>query len=408
MNLVVHPVSSLSGRVVLPASKSYSIRAFLIAACGGKSNIKNLSDCDDALVAARVGKYLRAKKIISKISVGESGTVLRFLLPLLAQRDGKYMVTGEGTLNGRPNQHLLQTLRTMGVNVRGTGPQESIPIRFHGGNLLAGKIAIDGSLSSQFISALLIACPPLSADTELVIEGKQIVSSDYVDMTLAVLKQAGIVIRKKSPRHFHIPGGQTFKGLKNFVVPSDYGLAAFLLAAGILVRSQITLDGHWRKDLLQADARILSFLAKMNVRRKPHRSIKLKGPRSLKGGNFSLKDCPDLVPIMAVLAMFAKGPTTLSNIHHARAKESDRISDLRHELLKVGADVREKNNALTIHPRKQYRSGVLLDPHHDHRLAMAFAVLGLKIGVRIKDIECVKKSYPGFVSDLHRLGAFKT
>jgi 3-phosphoshikimate 1-carboxyvinyltransferase len=132
----------------------------------------------------------------------------------------------------------------------------------------------------------------------------------------------------------------------------------------------------------------------------------MKGPFQLKGGVFSLKNCPDLVPIMSVLALFAKGKTRLVDIHHARAKESDRISDLRKELLKVGADVSETKDALTITPRATYIKGKLLDAHHDHRLAMAFTVLGARVGCRVKGIESSHKSYPGFVRDMKSLGLF--
>ncbi|MDZ4242130.1 MAG: 3-phosphoshikimate 1-carboxyvinyltransferase, partial [Candidatus Omnitrophota bacterium] len=145
---------------------------------------------------------------------------------------------------------------------------------------------------------------------------------------------------------------------------------------------------------------------RMGVRfRRTKNALLIRGPFALKGGRFSLKDCPDLVPVMAVLALFARGTTRLCDIRHARVKESDRISDLRSELLKTGADVRETQTELIINPRPGYRSGVLLDPHQDHRLAMAFSVLGLKIGTKIRDIDCVRKSYPGFVRDIRALGA---
>ena len=135
------------------------------------------------------------------------------------------------------------------------------------------------------------------------------------------------------------------------------------------------------------------------------KAIRMRGPFVLKGGVFSLQDCPDLVPIMAVLALFAKGRTVLKNIYHARAKESDRISDLRRELLKIGAKVEERPNALVIYPLTNPKTKVTLDPHRDHRLAMAFAVLGLRVGVNVKDIECCRKSYPDFVRDFKALGA---
>ena len=158
--------------------------------------------------------------------------------------------------------------------------------------------------------------------------------------------------------------------------------------------------------MVQSDRHILEFLRCMGVNfEKTDRLIKIKGPFDLKGGVFSLKNCPDLVPIMSILALFAKGKTKLVDIRHARAKESDRISDLRKELLKVGAHVSETKDALTIDPRTTYKNGRLLDSHHDHRLAMAFTVLGTKIGCRVKGIESSHKSYPAFVQDMKTLGA---
>ena len=178
------------------------------------------------------------------------------------------------------------------------------------------------------------------------------------------------------------------------------------MAAAALLPSEVTLKGYLNDDFIQADGAVLNLLRKMGVKfRKTGRAVTIQGPFKLRGGNFSLKNCPDLVPIMAVLALFAEGTTRLSDIAHARAKESDRISDLRAELLKVGASIEESANALVILPRAGYKENILLDPHHDHRLAMAFSILGLKIGARIKDIECTHKSYPGFVKDLLTIGA---
>jgi 3-phosphoshikimate 1-carboxyvinyltransferase len=423
MILQVHPTESLQGKIFLPASKSYSIRAFMIAACGGVSTILHPSDCEDAVVAMNVAKSLGARiqkikknvykvvvhlfvKLPATIDVGESGTSLRFLLPLASLKAKKMKIVGKGTLRGRPNLFLTQTLRQMGKNIRGVGLEESIPIHIDGGSLQGGDVSIDGGLSSQFISALLIACPMLSEDTTLHLEGANIVSSDYVTMTSQVLKRAGIRMQSKGARQYFIPGRQKYKGLKHFTVPSDYGLAAFLLAAASLTKSQLTFEGYLKNDFLQADGHIIPFLKKMGVKfRKNAKSIDIRGPFHLKGGSFSLKDCPDLVPIMAVLALFAKGKTRLYDIGHARVKESDRISDLRKELLKVGARIIEKKNEMIIEPQSVYKNNCQLDPHHDHRLAMAFAVLGLKLGVTIKDMECSHKSYPGFVRDFKSMGA---
>ena len=343
---------------------------------------------------------------LDKIDVKESGTTLRFVLPLCALYAGKSKIVGSGTLVGRPNLFLTDALRKMDIKIKGKGKQESVPIVLSGGDLKPGKINIDGSLSSQFISALLIAAPVLKDSTHVHLTGSKIVSEDYIQMTTQVLKETGVNVRKKGKRDYHVRGGQKFKGLKNFHVPSDYGLAAFHLAACALVNSDVTLKGAFRDEFIQADGHIIPLIKKMGVKfTKTSRSIKLKGPFNLKGGTFSLKDCPDLVPIMSILALFAKGKTTLSNIKHARAKESDRIGDLRKELLKIGAKVDEREDALIIYPQAEYKSNVLLDPHNDHRLAMAFSVLGLKVGVRISNMECCSKSYPGFPKDFRALGA---
>ncbi len=426
----IKPVPRLRGKLDLPSSKSYSIRAFIIAACGGDSILIRSSNCDDALVAKNVAESLgakikmirkntyqiqaefkgppfslgRAKRQPRKFNVKESATVLRFLLPLLSLYAGKSIVVGEGTLRQRPNFHLTQALREIGVNIKGKGEKETVPIRKKSGRLRGGRIDIDGSLSSQFISALLIACPRLEEDTQLNIKGEKIVSQTYITMTLQILRESGIKIQQKSGRLFYIPGNQNYKGLKKFIVPADYGLAAFFLAAGALVKSDLILKGNLKKDFVQSDGKILEFLRQMGVRliRKDD-SIKIFGPFQLKGGNFSLRNCPDLVPIMSIVALFAKGRTRLYDIGHARVKESDRIGDLRNELRKIGAAVSDRADELIIDPQENYREDCLLDPHHDHRLAMAFCILGLKIGVRVKDIGCTRKSYPDFVGDLKKI-----
>ncbi|HSA30446.1 MAG TPA: 3-phosphoshikimate 1-carboxyvinyltransferase [Candidatus Omnitrophota bacterium] len=422
MNAIIQPTHILRGSVELPASKSYSVRAFVIAACGGRSSILSPSDCDDALAALATARGLGAKArripggwlidgnrraaLPPLINVRESGTALRLVLPLAALHGRPVRVTGEGTLCGRPNHHLIAVLKKLGVDVDGRGKKHSVPIVFKGGRLRNGVIEIDGSLSSQFVSALLIALPQLDGGSVLRVKGKRIVSSDYVTMTLQVLKRAGVSVRAVDRRTFQIPGGQPFKGLKNFRVPSDYGLAAFLMAAAALTGSNVCLKGCLSDDFIQADGRVLSILKTMGVNfKKTSRSLRVKGPFTIRGGEFSLKDCPDLLPILAVCALFADRKTTFKDIAHVRAKESDRISDLRKELLKINARVSETHNTLTITPAEdRYLRDRSLDPHHDHRLAMAFSVLGLKLGVRIKDAECISKSYPGFLSDLKILG----
>ena len=403
MILNIKPAKIFKGQIRLPASKSYSIRAFIIAACGGRSHIIHPSNCEDALVARNISNALKKKTKV--FNVGESGTSLRFLLPLLPFCTNRTTIKGKGTLIGRPNHHLCESLRRQGINIQGSGLKESVPIVYKGGQLKGGTIKIDGTLSSQFISALLIALPRFEEDSQIIITGKEMVSADYIVMTNQILAKAGIRIQQLTSRKYFIKGNQKFKGLKNFIVPSDYGLAAFPMAAASLLQSNIVLKGYLKDDLIQSDEHIMKFLKTMGVKyKKTDISISIKGSFNLKGGTFSLKNCPDLVPIMAVLALFAKGQTKLVDIFHARAKESDRISDVRSELLKIGANVKETSNALIINPKNTYKTNQILDSHHDHRLAMAWTVLGMKIGCQIKGIESCRKSYPDFVKDMESLG----
>ncbi|MFZ5800686.1 MAG: 3-phosphoshikimate 1-carboxyvinyltransferase [Candidatus Omnitrophota bacterium] len=422
MILKVRPASSLRGTINLPASKSYSIRSFIIAALGGASKIFNVSDCEDVKVAIRACRKLGAHfsrlgrdsweikgiegdfRFAPSINVGESGTTLRFLISLLTLTKNKIRVLGVGTLLKRPNHHLVKVLNQHGAKIKGSGKEFRLPLEFWPSQLCGGRMEINGSLSSQFISSLLITCPRLKEDSRIKIIGEQMVSQPYIEMTLAVLKEAGIKIEKAGEREFKVKGRQQFHGLKKFVVPDDYGLAAFFMVAGSILKGKITLRKSRRKDLPQADKAIIGFLKRTGAKIKlaPDKLV-IEGPAQLSGGNFCLRNCPDLTPVMAVAALFAKGRTTLWGIAHARKKESDRISDLRAELLKIGADIRENRDALLITPVKELRRGLRLNPHKDHRLAMAFCVLGLKLGCVVEDIECIAKSYPTFLRDLRRL-----
>jgi 3-phosphoshikimate 1-carboxyvinyltransferase len=218
--LSILPVKRLRGRIHLPASKSYSIRAFIIAARGGVSRVLHASDSEDAAIALSTAKDLGAVvkvrgngriikasplKVRSKIFfVGESGTTLRFLLPLLAMHTCKARVRGKGTLLGRPNAHLCETLRRQGMDIKGLGKKESVPIVYQGGELTGGRVLVDGSLSSQFISALLIALPSLKVNSRIILTGREMVSADYIRMTVEILAKAGIVIKRISQREYAI------------------------------------------------------------------------------------------------------------------------------------------------------------------------------------------------------------
>jgi 3-phosphoshikimate 1-carboxyvinyltransferase len=425
MNLKVNPASRLEGTIVPPASKSYSIRAFIIASLGGKSKIINPSNSIDCKVAIDNCRRLGAKikrvdsnvylvdgfdknrKSQKILDVKESGTTLRFMISLASIFPGRTVIRGTGTLRSRPNRPLINALKYLGIKIRGTGPKATVPIVVSGGSLKGGKLEIDGTLSSQFISSILITAPNFSGNTRLRIIGDHVVSQPYIDMTLAVLKRSGVRIERINGRNYFIRGNQRFSGIKEFRVPPDYGLSGFFMAAASLVSSDLLINGLLSDNLVQADRKILHFLKQMGVKYKQVKAgMRIKGPFGLKGGTFILRDSPDLVPIMGILALFASGKTRLCGIRHVRIKESNRISHFRQELLKIRARVEEKEDELIIYPCFALKADAVLDPHNDHRLAMAFTILGLAHkGIMVKNIGCVAKSYPDFLNDLKKIGA---
>ena len=423
MNLKVIPSTYLKGTIKSPPSKSYSIRAFIVASLGGKSKIVNPSNSIDSQVAISNCRKLGAK--IKKaganlysvtgfdknnqskrvLDVKESGTTLRFLISLASLFPGKTTILGRGTLKTRPNKPLIDTLKKLGLKIKGNGRNEAVPIIIEGKQLKGAAIKIDGTLSSQFISSLLITCANFTSNTHLTITGNSIVSLPYIDMTILTLKKAGVRIRKINRRKYLIYGNQKFKGLGKFIVPPDYGLSAFFMAAASLIKSGVFIEGLGLDSFVQADKKILYCLRKMGVRFAMRKTgLSVKGPFSLKGNNFSLKDAPDLIPVLGILALFANTKTRLCGIKHARIKESNRISTFRDELIKLGAKVKEKEDELIIYPCRSLKSNVILNPHNDHRLAMAFCILGLVVGTRVKNVECISKSYPDFLRDLKKIG----
>jgi len=427
--LFVKKCSGLIGTVKAPPSKSYTHRAIIIGSINGKTRIINPLYSEDTIATINVLEALgavirRGKGYIDItgfegsphlqkdfINVGESGTLLRLILSILPLCKGKFVVKGEKTLCGRPNTTIVNALRSWGLNISGRGTSHKLPITIIGkGEIKGGRIKISGKMSSQSISSLLIAAPFAKNDTIITVADK-IVSRPYIEVTLDVLRWAGIKVRRQGssplagrvPTSFYIKGNQEFRPKKEFIVHGDYSSAAFLIAAACLVKSNVVIE-----DLIedkQGDRRIIDILNKMGARiNRAKDSIKIKGPFELKGMDIDCCDTPDLVPILAVIGCFAKGKTRIYNISHLMYKESDRINAPARELAKLGANIHISNNELIVHHSTLKRADV--SSCRDHRIAMALAVAGLRIGnLEIEGSECIAKSYPDFISDMRSIGA---
>jgi len=405
--------SSLAGEVKAPPSKSQMqrITAAALLAEGVETRILNPSASLDSQAGLSIAEKLGAKVrqeegavIIrgglnpsgEELDCGESGLSLRMFSAVAALCNQELHLTGKQGLLHRPVDMLEDPLRELGAQCRTQSGFPPVTIR---GPLQGGRATIDGSLSSQFITGLLIALPVISSDSELNIQNLK--SLPYVDMTLEMLKDLNIDIDHDGYQSFKIRGGQTYK-IGEYSVKGDWSAAAFWLAAGALA-GKIKVTGL-RLDSLQADRRILEALELAQAKVKTSQDSAQSEKSELKAFQFDASDCPDLFPPLVALACGCQGRTILRGVERLKHKESDRALALSQEFAKLGADIRIQGNLMEIAGGKLQNGKV--HSHNDHRIAMALAVAALNAEGRVvvEQAQCVAKSYPRFFEDLVQLG----
>lgn len=420
VSLRVKP-SRLEGSVVAPPSKSYTHRALAVALLArGKSEVLNplrssdteatmeavktfggrLDEVEGGLRVKGTGGRLEPKSNL--IHVGNSGTTLRFFSAIAALSPKPVGLTGDRSILARPMGPLVEALNQLGARARCEGPRGRPPVVVEG-RLRGGEAELDAGLSSQFLSALLLACPYAEEEVELHVVGLR--SKPYVEITLEVLEEAGArVKRDKELTEFRIPGRQVFCPSK-FKIPGDFSSAAFLLAAGALAGEGVRVKNLDLKTS-QGDKRVVYLLREFGAEVRVSRDWVEVSKGELEGLEVDCGDTPDLVPVLAVLGAAADGRTTLLNIPHLRYKETDRLRALRLELSKLGARVKELPGELRVEGARELR-GARVSSHGDHRMAMALAVAGLAARGEtvVEGAECVRISYPDFTSHLQKLGA---
>jgi 3-phosphoshikimate 1-carboxyvinyltransferase len=415
--------SSIKGEVFAPPSKSYTHRAVTLAALSKESTIRRPLISADTLATVRASEMFGAsvereedKLIIhgidgkpnvpeDVIDAANSGTTLRFMTAVAALTDGITVLTGDASLRTRPNGPLLEVLNRLGVKACSTRGNERAPLVVKGG-LKGQDVSVDGSISSQFISALLITCPLAENSTTLSITGK-LKSRPYVDVTLEMLELAGVKIRTDESNgiRFVIPGKQRYD-FKDYTVPGDFSSASYLLAAAALTDgSEVTVKNLFPSK--QGDKVIIETLSQMGADitwNKEAGNVTVRGGRQLKATTFDAGATPDLVPTVAVLAAVAEGTSRIENAEHVRYKETDRLRALATELPKLGVDLKEEKDSLTINGGKL--QGAAVHGWHDHRIVMALALAGMMAGdTTIDTAEAISISYPDFFKDMRSLGA---
>jgi 3-phosphoshikimate 1-carboxyvinyltransferase len=405
--------SQIGGTITAPSSKSMTQRAIAAAILAdGESVIINPSFCDDSIAAMGIARGLGAKVEASgdklKISgcgelkektlnCGESGLAIRMFSPVAALCSGEITITGSGSLKNRPMFMIGDALKQLGVEFTSTNGYLPLTIK---GPLQGGSCEIDGSISSQLLTGLLMALPVAVGDSQIKV--RNLKSKPYIDMTLSILRDFGIEAENDNYELFSILGGQRYMA-GTYRVESDWSGGAFLLVAGAIGGS-LTVRGL-RIDSSQSDKFIITALksagADINISENKVEITK----SSLKAFEFDATESPDLFPPLVALASYCEGTSRIGGASRLRHKESDRATALIEEFAKMNISVVHKDDFLIVTGGEV--RGANVNSHGDHRIAMATAIAALSAKGRtcIKDSGCVAKSYPGFFKDLRKIGA---
>ena len=417
--------SRVSGVIRCPSSKSYTHRAISIASLTeGRSCIKNALLSRDTLATLAATQALgsiiqreeatvyvegkhRLKVPQNIIDAENSGTTIRIMTAMSALvKTGFTILTGDESLRRRPMEPLLHALNELGVQCYSTKMDGTPPIIVKGGGIRGGTAVLQGTISSQFVSALLISGIYAESDITLKIKGKQ-VSKPYIQSTLATMKSFGVTIDHQPDLSEYYLGQDSYNAA-TFEVPSDFSTAALVLSAGILVGDELVIRGL-DFSLPQADSKIIEIIEKMGGKLKVDTGkgeVKVYGSESLVGGDFDLSDTPDLLPVVAVLALRSNSPVSIYGISHTRLKETDRIANITSQFIKLGVRIKEQNkDEICIIPPKVLKDASL-EAFNDHRLFMAFTIASMLTQKSIvAGAESVDVSYPNFLQDMKRIGA---
>ena len=406
------PRGQIAGVAAPPCSKSYAQRALAAALLAdGETVLRNLDFCDDTLSAIRVIETLGAKverldertvKVTGglapksdTIHVGESGLATRMFTPIASLWNSPITIQGEGTLLYRPMHMMIEPLRKLGVDVRDGGGRLPVEVC---GPIKGGEIEVDGSVSSQFLTGLLMALPLADEDTTIAVENA--VSKPYLDMTIDMASKFGVNIQHNDYNEFYIEGGQKYEAA-NLVIEGDWSAAAMLLVAGAIA-GKVTLSNVSMLSK-QADVAVCDALVHAGALVTSEPDSITAEHRDLVAFEFDATQCPDLFPALAALATAAEGESVIYGTHRLEHKESNRAETIAKEYGKLGIEVRLEGDAMYIKGGKIHSAEC--ESHHDHRIAMSLAVSALRSDgeITIHDAECVAKSFPDFFETLEAL-----
>lgn len=421
MDFVKITPGKLAGEIIVPPSKSLSHRAVIAAGLSkGTSVVDNIIFSEDITATCKAmealgvsitrqnngdgtvkltitgSESLHVKKDV--IDCSESGSTIRFFIPIALTEQNNVTFTGRGKLVTRPLKEYYNIFEEQGIRYSTT--EGALPLNVNG-KLRAGNFKIAGDVSSQFITGLLFTLPLLDGDSEITIT-KNLESKGYVDLTLDVLNNFGIAVENDNYKVFRIKGNQSYKA-HDYRVEGDFSQAAFWLAAGAVGGNISCSDLN--PESLQGDKAILDIMKKMNSNIKEADGKIVSSEAQTTASVIDGSECPDIIPVLSVLAAVSSGTTEIINAGRLRIKECDRLKAMATELTKLGADIEEKEDGLIIRGKAQLKGGEV-DSWNDHRIAMSLAVASISCSepVIIKNSGSVKKSYPIFWEDFKKLG----
>ena len=438
-SLRITPINhSLNATVRVPGSKSLTNRALLIASlANGTTHLANALFSDDSRYFAKalqtlgfdvqldeanhsmtvtgLGGKIPAKQ--AELFIGNAGTAARFLSAFLTLGNGEYILDGEPRMRERPIGDLVEALAQLGCDIRPADDgqltidhrQSSVvnrqicpPIKILANGLIGGKTKIAGDISSQFLSALLMTAPYARSPVEVELT-TDLNSKPYVDMTIAIMKDFGVEIERSGYQAFKVLPSNYQLPITNYPIESDASAASYFFAAPAICGGTVKVENISRKSV-QGDIAFLDVLKQMGCEvEEADNSITVYRPSSIVGVDADMRDIPDTAQTLAAVAPFASSPTRIRGIASARVKETDRVSATCTELKRLGVEVEEHEDGMTIHPCKIFQPANI-QTYNDHRMAMAFSLIGLRFdGVTIENPSCVSKTFPNFFEVLEEL-----
>ncbi|NRA60423.1 MAG: 3-phosphoshikimate 1-carboxyvinyltransferase [Psychrobium sp.] len=419
-SLTLSPISAVNGTVNLPGSKSLSNRALLLAALAqGQTVINNLLDSDDirhmlnALKSLNVSYQLSDDKTQCTVQgnggplnidgsvelfLGNAGTAMRPLCAALCLGQGQFTLTGEARMSERPIDSLVEALHDMGCDISYHDFEGFPPVTIKGTGIKGGKVKIDGSVSSQFLTAFLMAAPMAKGDIEIEIVG-ELVSKPYIEITLDLMKKFGVEVTHQNLQSFSIKGGQTYQSPGDVFVEGDASSASYFLAAAAIKGGSVTVTGVG-SDSVQGDKHFADVLEEMGAKVTWQANSITVSRDKLTAVDLDMNHIPDAAMTIATTALFATGTTTIRNVYNWRVTETDRLAAMATELRKVGATVIEGHDYISITPPTTLKHAQI-DTYNDHRIAMCFSLVALSdTAVTINDPGCTAKTFPTFFESL--------